>query len=71
MPHEITDDCYVDHCHYHNEDEPASGAYRVCGECLHAYMTDHDLMNSYNEALPQSQVTVEQIAFCPLCAHDF
>lgn len=47
MRHDPTDECQADHCYSCHEDEPAKGAYLVCGECFHAYRTKGALRREY------------------------
>ncbi len=45
--HEPTDACYDQHCFSHHQDEDATGAYLVCGECFHVYRTPGELRRAY------------------------
>lgn len=74
--HEPGPMCGDMHCHIHHVDEIAGGAYRVCGECGHVYRTAEDLQREWAENAPpdlpdRTVPPVEQIHFCPLCAHDW
>jgi hypothetical protein len=62
--------------------EPArEGDYRICGECMHVFRTPAELVsadvavlqrvaewNGFDEPAPRP---VDEIAWCPVCAHDF
>ncbi len=77
-PHEPTDECWGHHCSFHHVDEPAEGAYLICFECGHAYLTAEDLRAAFmaevapdlSSPLPEPP-PAEGVWFCPLCAHDF
>lgn len=69
MPHDPAAACEALHCYIHHEDEPAEGAYLLCGECFHAYRTAAELEDAYAEVLPRRPASL--IMFCPLCGHDF
>lgn len=72
-PHAVTAACREEHCTYHQVDEPAWGAYRVCVERGHAFATENELRAAFAAAPPGDGPAPpgDQIAFCPLCAHDF
>ncbi|WP_431911643.1 hypothetical protein [Nonomuraea jabiensis] len=72
---------------YKDEPIPEGGAYQVCFECSHVYVTWEDLVDTYNvrtlatnKAHPEfaplallvsSPESAERIFHCPLCLHDF
>jgi hypothetical protein len=68
------------HCAIHNVAEPSDGAYQVCGECGHVYMTAEDLIEAdlrvrqeigglFGDAAPEAWLAGE-IYICPECSHD-
>lgn len=69
-----THDAYHDmnnHCTHHGY-EPMAGAFRVCGECWHAFMTEVELVEADAKwGFPPSLKSVGKIYSCPLCSHDF
>jgi hypothetical protein len=88
--HWETDACTAVHCCYHHVDEPPpeGGAYfQVCFECKHGYMTEQELVDTFNAVMRQMNEDAEkngwtpiefvpvddadQIFFCPLCSHDW
>lgn len=79
-PHLACPDCgrmiiADDWCYGHMRPEPnVFGAYQICGECFHVFVTAEGLQAAYDElaaelALPPR--TVGEIFACPVCAHDF
>ncbi|SFI80227.1 hypothetical protein SAMN05216275_10527 [Streptosporangium canum] len=74
-----------DFCYSCGRDEPVppSGVYSICVECGHAYVTEQDLVDLYNEAIAAMnkrltdvaplafQLSSRHIYHCPLCLHDF
>ena len=80
-PHEPSGACADTHCFWHHVDEPDDGAYRVCFECKHVYLTAEALREAWAEVTaegydlpPGTDVIappVEQIYGCPYCAHDW
>jgi hypothetical protein len=73
-PHDPTPECQMYHCAWHHVDEAAEG-FKVCGECLHTFETAAALWQCYIEmappGMPMAAKTIEDVYFCPLCAHDF
>lgn len=47
VEHDPSDDCQNTHCHWHNVDESAAGAYIWCFECGHVYQTKRALRWAY------------------------
>jgi len=47
VPHEPSDACNGQHCHWHNVDEDDTGAYIACFECGHVYRTKRALRRAY------------------------
>lgn len=79
-PHDPGPECGDLHCCYHHVDEPADGAYRVCGECFHVYPTAETLREAWavtaeGYGLPPGTDVIappaEQIYGCPYCVHDW
>lgn len=69
---------FAEHCHWHDRHEPVpdSGAYIVCGECGHVYVTALELLKTFADEAPadheiDGDMTAKDIMFCPLCLHDF
>lgn len=69
-----------EHCYSHGTHEPVpeSGAYRVCFECGHVFVTDVELRQAYIDNAPEDTkvyadrlVSADDISFCPHCLHDF
>lgn len=60
----------IDHCHVHNVDEPADGAYRICGECGHVYMSEQELVDGDAEWHGGVRRPVAEIYVCVHCPHD-
>lgn len=66
----------LDWCYSHHRSEPipAGGAFRVCGECGHCWVTREsfqvDLAVMWDEIKLPGPVP-DDIPHCPLCAHDF
>jgi hypothetical protein len=74
-------------CQIHNAPEPSlPGDYRACGECWHVWRTHEEYvadvaamdrqMNEYEVADtgmwgPAWNTDPDELAFCPLCSHDF
>ena len=63
-------------CFWHGEEPIPDGAYLVCGECWHCYVTPADLVAAVATVraelgLPAWAGDADAVAFCPLCAHDF
>lgn len=54
-PHEMTEACEPLHCWIHHIDEPGDGAYRICGECFHAYPTARAMRRDYRHASRQAE----------------
>lgn len=78
--HEPSDECGGRHCHSHGVDEPLIGTppYRVCFECNHVYNTADELFGAYISEMRRVTgipnppvVALDDIYFCPHCAHDF
>ncbi len=74
--HEPSQACGGTHCWTHDVDEPDEGAYRRCLECGHVYQTAEDLQRQWTANAPRfvtpgAVPPVEQIFFCPICAHDW
>jgi hypothetical protein len=76
-PHEPTDECHEMHCYFHMIDEPDENAVLVCGECMHAFQTESEVVDAHNvimrevSAAPVLAVTTSDVWACPLCTHDF
>ncbi len=79
--HVCSPDC-PDYCFSCNAHEPLEPTYyRVCGECLHVFRTEADLLLLHNEILDELSVSAvtavkkvtsgEQVFSCPKCIHDF
>lgn len=48
--------------------------YQLCGECFHVYRTAEELVEHHATALLVSVdecCPADEIAVCPICAHDF
>jgi len=67
-----------EHCYSHGVHEPipADGAYLVCFECGHVFVTALDLLLDYAVNSPPDipvpgDITAKDINFCPHCIHDF
>jgi hypothetical protein len=62
------------HCYWDNADEPG-GAFRVCFECHHAYLSAADLLAAHNAVLAgmglEAEGDVERVGICPACCHDW
>jgi hypothetical protein len=77
VPHEPTDSCHEMHCYFHMVDEPDENAVLVCGECMHAFQTEREVIDAHNTMLGEISpvlvlaVTMSDVTACPLCAHDF
>lgn len=75
----------ITHCMTHGVDEPTVDAYHVCRECRHAFLTEIDLVETFNREVvgllkavrAPGRKTLERITegkkapFCPYCTHDF
>jgi hypothetical protein len=67
----------IDVCMTHHRCEPERlGDYLLCSECWHVYRTAEELQQEYvSNAPPEHRVITpppaDEIAFCPLCLHDF
>lgn len=59
------------YCSYHDVDEPGKGAYIICPECNHVYVSAKALQDAYAAQLPEQPPPANEIYFCPLCASDF
>lgn len=60
------------HCWIHDVDEPEEGAFRVCGECFHVFMTAEELIQADSKWYEDGRRNdPERIWSCPLCTHDF
>lgn len=57
-------------CWIHNELEESKGAYKVCFECGHVFMTKKSLMEMCRRLWKQNP-EMDVIYSCPLCCHDF
>lgn len=65
--------CYV--CNKY-ESIPESGAYKVCFECNHVYITEDDLLVAHNNMLSEmDEERIEDLGdlqyCCGMCSHDF
>ncbi len=62
-------------CFWHGAEPVPEGAYRVCLECGHCWVTAADLMADVQRLCMEIGATppmdVEHVFYCPLCAHDF
>jgi hypothetical protein len=56
---------------WHHGYEPDVGAFRVCGECAHAFMTEEELISADAQWREGQRVAVDDITCCPLCTHDW
>ena len=80
-PHEPSEACGDTHCYFHHVDESDAGAYRVCFECKHVYLTAEDLRAAFMaevmpclvsaSAPPIQPPPAEDIYGCAYCAHDW
>ena len=78
--HEPSEACSGTHCYWHHVDEPDDGAYRVCFECKHVYVTAEDLRQAWrDEVVPALREygreaeppPAEEIYACVFCCHDW
>lgn len=83
--HVARDDCEDRHCEWHQVDESAVGAYRICGECGHVFKTPAALIQAYElvgrrsrrhvvgavDDYPLHGIAASTIEDCPLCGHTF
>lgn len=68
-----------DWCYSCNRSEPIpDGAYLVCRECFHCWVTKDDftadvriMLHEINLNETGITVRVEDFPFCPLCSHNF
>lgn len=64
-------------CWFHGAEPIPDGAYLVCGECGHCYVTAADLIDTERRVLTEvghpvmATIYPDTIYACPLCAHDF
>lgn len=60
-------------CWFHGDEPIPDGAYLVCGECGHCYVTAADLIEAERRLYPDlpARTSAAQMWSCPLCAHDF
>jgi hypothetical protein len=63
-------------CFWHGEEPVPDGAYLVCGECWHCFVTDEELLAAdramrIEVGLLGGPSSADEIRFCPLCSHDF
>ena len=56
-------------CWIHDTVEDAKGAYRVCYECGHVFMTKKDLMEQVRKLWGVE--SFRDTLSCPLCIHDW
>ena len=61
---------------YKDEPIPETGAFQVCGECFHVYVTEDDLLASHNRVLAEMgeppRIELGDLRhFCGECIHDF
>lgn len=58
------------HCFWHGEEPIPEGAFLVCGECWHCWVTEEEF---WLDALTEIGHKKEAgpLYFCPLCSHDF
>ena len=61
---------HPDLCWFHGEEPVPDDAYRVCGECGHAWAREA-LIAADAEKFNGSPRNPETIYACPLCVHDF
>lgn len=63
----------MDGCWHHGHEPIPEGAYLVCGECGHCYVTEADLIETERQLYPDLPVRASAATMwaCPLCAHDF
>lgn len=66
------------HCWHHGYEPIPDGAYRVCVECGHCFVTEQDLIDAdrawFTDVEPRDRPPVRagaEVYACPLCAHDF
>lgn len=80
--HAPTDECWENHCAYHNVDEPIEygTGFHLCGECLHCWPSWEELVMDHNltvmdlgayDLTVRFDDPVDSIWICPLCAHSF
>jgi hypothetical protein len=71
------DELCEDACWFHHRCEPTrEHDYQLCTECWHVYRTKWELLAAYitnapPECQPVKSLHPDDIAFCPLCLHDF
>ena len=75
VPHRVTAACTLDHCSFHDVDEPGTG-YLTCAECGHLYRTAEEMQAEWRANAPPELrdgpvPDPVDIWFCPLCAHNF
>lgn len=62
-------------CWWHGPEPIPPGAFRVCGECWHCFVTEADLRAADEELRRQIGLQPTDpdapIWVCPLCTHDF
>lgn len=69
-------------CMHHGDEPTSAQTYLVCMHCGHAFQTEQDLVDKYNEAvarllrgsIPPDAViatTGEMVLYCPFCTEDF
>lgn len=66
----------VVYCYTHDTLEPlGADPYVVCGECLHVYRTEAELVALYNTLgfpfLMRELKHGDEVTFCQFCMHDF
>jgi hypothetical protein len=65
------------YCALHHKCEPnRKDDFTFCGECWHVFRTAKELVDTYMQEAPprdtpRPRPEAEDIAFCPLCLHDF
>lgn len=64
-----------DWCYSHGRDEPMTPGAPVCGECLHAWSSNDELLHDDNALRSRLGcplvASVDAVFCCPFCAHDF
>lgn len=59
-------------CFWHHVVEPLEGSFKDCFECGHVWRERGDFFQDAEATLgPMTIEQLEDLAFCPLCIHDF
>lgn len=62
-------------CFWHGPEADQPGDFKACGECLHVWRTEAEFVRDAQAMVDEASLDVRSplvdLAFCPLCSHDF